>query len=196
MTDASTKSDQPETKRDRSRRLFIQPMLDLGWRKPGNVKADKHAEMLVSLADHLAYLSDESFARLREVMRTKGAGNLRDMWPPLARILSYAELVEPRDLTQLPAMLRWFRSSAGQRAEAENRLVEEYGFWCRNKRPPLHDGEFRQICEKAEANQSRASLITDRIRRGVSVPGADHDWMRRYQDRLYQLRELVKEGAA
>lgn len=195
--EAGTVADVPEdeTRRDRVRRLFINPMTDLGWRKPANVKIDQHAENLNRLADDLAYLGDEGFARLRAALRGKGDGKLRDAWPPRARIIAFAELVEPRPIMELPAMLRWFRSEAGRQAEAAGRLVEEYAFWCRHKRPPRGPGEYRSVADRAEANRHRAEVITDRVDRGVALDPEDHDWMRRYQDRLYQLRELVRGGA-
>lgn len=184
-----------ETKRDRVRRLFIRPMQDLGWRKPGNVKSERHAEDLVKLADDLGYMSDQGLDRLVACMRHRGEGKGRDAWPPRARIIAFAELIEARPIEDMPALLRWFRSEAGRRAEMADRLVEEYGFWQRHKRPPQTPADLRQIDERRAANARRAELIEDRRGRGVPVDPQDHAWMRAYQDRLYWLRDIVAGDA-
>lgn len=186
----------PETKRDRVRRLFIQPMNDLGWRKPATVKAERHADNLNKLADDLAYLSDEGFARLRAGLRAKGDGKTRDLWPPNARILAFADIAEPRPIEELPALLRWFRSQAGAEADRAGRLVEEYRFWCRHKRPPVTPPERRSVADRADLNRHRAQLITERMGRGGTLDPEDHHWLRTYRDETDRLRAIVADGEA
>jgi len=184
-----------ETKRDRVRRLLIQPLTeDFGFRRPGNITAEKHDKNMIRLCDELSYLSDEGFARLRGAMRGKGDGKGRDAWPALARVISWAELIEPRPIETMPAMLRWFRSAAGPEARAAHRLVEEFEYWENNKHPPVVLGAKRQVMEWAEKNQRRAEVIEDQIRRGVD-PGADEQgWLNFYRDREAWICQLIGGG--
>lgn len=180
-----------ETKRDRVRRLLIQPMLELGWRKPGGVSAEAHRAMLDRLADDLAYMSDEAFARLREMLRGRGDGKGRDAWPPLARLVAYAEMAQPRPIAELPAMLRWFRSAAGPEAEAAGRLVEEYGYWQRHKHPPVGWAARRLVTEEAERNARRAELVADQLARGVTPAPGEHEWLLWHAARLAEVRRIM-----
>lgn len=185
-----------ETKRDRVRRLFIHPMIEHGWRKPGNVKQEAHDAMLVKLADALNYLTDESFATLRECMRTKGTGSGMNGWPTLATVLTYAELVQVRPIDEMPNLLSWFRSAAGQAAEAEGRLVEEYGWWCKHKSPPYAPHHHRMVADRAADNRRRVELITDQLRRGATPAPGEREWLHRYQERKAHVRRLMSEGSA
>lgn len=194
MSDATTTTE--ETRRDRVRRLFIHPMQELGWRKPGNVRAEDHEAMLVSLCDRLAYLSDESFAVLRQNLRVRGAGKDHDLWPRPAIILALANLVQYRPLTEVPAVLRWFRSRAGTDADANGRLVEEYGFWLRYNRPPANASEHKIVADRAVRNRARVDLCHDRRRRDIDPGPGEAEWVERYLAREAELRQLVRgEGA-
>lgn len=183
--------DKGETKRDRVRRLLIGPMEELGWRKPGNVTAEAHRAALDRLCDELGYLADADFATLRQVLRGKGDGKGRDAWPPVARIIAYAEMVRPRPLEELPAVLRWFRSAAGEAAEAGGRLVEEHDYWLRHKHPPVSDGARRQVAQEADRNAHRAEVITDQIARGVAPAPGEREWLHAYQERKARVRRLM-----
>lgn len=191
-----TGSDTIETegKRDRVRRLLIGPMQDLGFRKPGDVSAEKHRAHLDRMADELAYMSEEGFARLREALRCQGRGKRRDAWPPLACVFSLAQLAEPRPLDELPALRRWFASEAGRAAEAAGRLVEEYEFWCARRRPPVRDSEWAGVKDRARDNARRLDLALDRIDRGVDPGPGERDWADDYQERKARVRRLVEGG--
>jgi len=184
-----------ETKRDRVRRLFINPMIEHGWRKPGNVKQDAHDAMLVKLADGLAYLTDHSFGRLRECMNTKGTGPRMNNWPTFATIMTFAQVAQPRPIDELPNLLSWFRSAAGAQAELEGRLVEEYDFWCKHMVPPWKPIHAKMIADAAVDNRRRIDLIKDRLGRGVVLDRGDREWMERYHARLAHVRGLL-EGTA
>lgn len=181
-----------ETKRDRVRRLFIEPMNDLGWRKPARRSDEDHAADLNRICDELHYLADDQFAVLREALRAKGDGSTRDHWPRPARIVAFAELVEPRPLDALPAVRRWFACAAGEAAEAAGRLVEEYDYWTRFKVPPRTPEARRMVEERAQKNARRLELYLDRCKRGLASPQGEAEWAHGYQERKAQVRRLLK----
>ncbi|MCZ4351546.1 hypothetical protein O4H61_03370 [Roseovarius aestuarii] len=182
----------PETKRDRVRRLFIRPMTDWGWRKPGDMKADAFEAMLVKLCDDLAYLSDRGFSRLRDALRTKGTGKGLNGWPTRATIVTFAQLAEPRPIDEMPNLVSWFRSAAGRRAAEADQLAEEYGWWCKFRSPPYADHHQRMIAEKAAENRSRESLIRDRMARGVDPGPGEAEWLKWREARVAHVRGLMQ----
>ncbi|WP_370045502.1 MULTISPECIES: hypothetical protein [Salipiger] len=196
MTDEQTTK--TETKRDRVRRILIHPLTEWGFRKPGNVTEEKHGKFLVDLADGLAYLSDEQLERLREFLKTKGEGKDRRGWPRMATITPLAEAVAPRPLEEVPAIASWFGSARGPKALEEGTLVAEFQFLTALKRPPLHDGDWRRIRERAAEHDSNKRVREDRVRRGV----ADHDdrqwlaWYAKLEARAMALLPEQGKGAA
>jgi hypothetical protein len=106
-------------------------------------------------------------------------------------ILSLAETRQPRPLNELPSLLRWFASNAGKRARDEGRLVAEYWFWTRNKRPPVHPQEFKAIKDRAELQASKLSRLEEREARGVLGDPADRRWLDGYKERRAYVTGLV-----
>jgi hypothetical protein len=196
MTDAQTTK--TETKRDRVRRLLIDPLTAWGFRKPGNVPEAKHAKFLVDLADGLAYLSDDQLVTLREFLKTKGEGKDRRGWPRMATITPLAEAVAPRPLEEIPVIASWFGSARGPQALAEGTLVAEFQFLSALKRPPLHEGDWRRIRERATEHDSSKRVREDRVRRGVADDD-DRQWLAWYaqlEARAMALLPAKTEGAA
>ena len=187
-----------ETKRDRVRRILIHPLTEWGFRKPGNVTEAKHAKFLVDLADGLAYLSDDQLVTLREFLKTKGEGKDRRGWPRMATITPLAEAVAPRPLEEIPVIASWFGSARGPQALAEGTLVAEFQFLSALKRPPLHDGDWRRIRERATEHDSSKRVREDRVRRGVADDD-DRQWLAWYaqlEARAMALLPAKTEGAA
>lgn len=182
-----------ESRRGRVRRCLIERMRADGFRKSQGVSAEDHARMLDSLADHLGYMSENGLRVLHQMLRVKGTGRDRDIWPSKATILGFAECIEQRPLEELPNLLRWFRSVAGPRARAEGTLVETYCEFRKFKKPPvMHD---RMIRQRAGDNRDRLRIIDDRASRGAAR-AEDLDWARRYRELLAYCEALVAEGEA
>lgn len=178
-----------ETGRDRVRRLLLAPLQVGGMRFKRGAKDEQR--QLDQIADDLAYLSDAALVDVRLSLRTKGQGADRCFWPARVTILSLAETRQARPLNELPSLLRWFASSAGKRARDEGKLVAEYWFWTRNKRPPVHPQEFKAIKARAAVQASKLSGLEDRDARGVLTDPADRRWLEGYKERRAYVAGLV-----
>ncbi|SDF30104.1 hypothetical protein SAMN04488105_116129 [Salipiger thiooxidans] len=193
MTDEKTSK--TETKRDRVRRLLIDPLTEHGFRKPSGVSAERHAKFLTDLADELSHMHDEKLEDLRAALRYRGEGKDRRGWPCMATIMPLAEAAQPRPLEEVPALARWFRSAAGVDAYRENRLLAEFRFWERFKKPPLKDGEKRMVREKARELDSDYRVRADRERRGVASDD-DLQWLAWHRRDEARAMALLPEGVA
>lgn len=187
-----------EGKRDRVRRLVLHPLIADGFRlkrKSGEahdaLEARERAEC-DRLADALAYMSDKGLRVLREMLATKGEGTARCFWPARATVIGLAEAFEPRPLEDLPGLASWFRSVAGSQALDEGRLVAEFQFWFRKKRPPMSDQDRRLIADKAAEWQSIVERERDRIRRGFRAH--DPEFLHWYDTQHARAATLVAEG--
>lgn len=187
-------AEKEESKRDRVRRLLIQPLANEGMRFKKGTPEDKQRRILDRLADDLSYMSDDGLSVLRQWMRSHGDGASRCFWPATVGILSTAESYEPRPLQELPALRRWFASTAGRAACEGDRLVAEYMFWQKFKRPPTQPRERESVARRATEWSSKAERIEDRIRRGLPPMHDDADWLDWYRAKLAQAQALVEAG--
>jgi hypothetical protein len=180
-----------ETKRDRVRRLLIDPLRADGFRFARGVTSEDAKTRLDRLADDLAYLKDDGLDALRVSLRTKGEGAARCFWPAPATVLGLAESFQRRPLDELPALLRWFASAAGGAAVLGDRLVAEYWFWTMHKRPPVKPTDKKVVADKAEEWRRRVELAKDRIARGHTMPDDEAQWLQWYQGKVTYVEGLV-----
>lgn len=194
--DGAPQPEQAESKRDRVRRLLLEPLAADGFRHRRGDDPDKARDQLDRVADALAYMSDDQLAVLRVALATKGEGAAHCFWPSYATIVGLAEAFAPRPVEELPELVRWFRSAAGSAALTGDRLVAEYLFFRKRKRPPLRPAEQAMIAERAAGWRRRLVLIAEREGRGLA-PDADdlafRDWYRGLEARV---AALVGEAAA
>lgn len=183
-----------ETKRDRVRRLLIDPLKADGFRFPKGVNAEDAKTRLDRLADDLAYMTDDGLSALRVSMRTKGEGAARCFWPMPATVLGLAESFQSRPLAELPQLLRWFASAAGGAALLGDRLAAEYWFWNQNKRPPVKPMDKKVVDQKAAEWRRRVELAEDRLARGHSIPEDDARWLDWYRGRVKYIEGLVHKS--
>ncbi|APE43401.1 hypothetical protein BOO69_08215 [Sulfitobacter alexandrii] len=170
-----------EGNRARVRRLFIEPLTRDGMRFRHGTPPDEQRRRLDQMADDLGYLSDASLTVLAGCMVSKGEGANKVFWPSRVSILGYAEAREPRPLEEVPGLRSWFVSAAGRKAAGiPGRLVAEFGFWKRHKRPPLGDREWDAVNRNAGDYARRVELTRDRQARGVQVDPNDENWLARY----------------
>lgn len=181
-----------ETKRDRVRRQFSDRLNELGFRRHGNIKVADHDLTMIKVIDALTYMSDHSLNVLFEMLKSKGQGRDRDIWPSMATILGLAELVEPRAIEELPSLIRWFRSVEGPKALRDGTLVETWQYFQTHKRPPV--SAQRQIEGKAKEHARTLELYRERIQRG-SANAEERDWVDRYEKRLAYCMGLLPADA-
>ena len=180
---------QSEGKRARVRRLLIDPLDGIGFRRGRAVAADGHRDAMARLADNLGYLSDQALIALREMLQTKGEGAAHNVWPAPATVYALAEMLERRPVEELPGCLRWFRSVEGPKALEAGTLVETWAYFRRMKRPPINAS--RELMERAADNRRRLCLIDERARAGVANDD-DIGWARAYRDRLAWCEAMIR----
>ncbi|MDF3413271.1 hypothetical protein HKX54_02290 [Sulfitobacter sp. M57] len=190
---------QPETKRDRVRRLFIAPLAAEGMRFERGTSEEVQVKRLNQMADDLTHLSDVELGRLRLCMRSKGDGTKKTFWPGRVSILGFAESVHPRPIADLPRLKDWFISAAGREAAlVEGRLVAEFEFWTRHKHPPYAETHKRLVASRASEIGPKAARLVERRGRGALSDPGDIHWLARFEETEAMLRGWLAEsgGAA
>jgi len=186
-----------ENKRARVRRLLIEPLEVLGFRRNAKMPADAFKAKMANMIDQLVYMSDDSLGTMLEMVQSKGQGANRDIWPAPATFLSFAELIEPRPVEELSGLLRWFRSVEGPRAMEAGTLVETWSYFHKHKRPPKFVD--RELQARANSNRNRCQLTKERMARD-RADSHDVRWMQSYEARLAYCEAIVRgddlEGAA
>lgn len=182
-----------ETNRDRVRRLVVTPLQNKGMRYPKAVIRDDAVKALDAVCDALAFASDRTLAAVCAWAACNGEGSQRCFFPALISFVSVAEAYQPRDLEEVPAVASWFRSRAGEEARREGRLVAEFLFFEKKKRPPLHDAERKTILDKAAQWARDLHLHNDRIDRGVE-PGVSSRQFVAYYRRVEQRADALVDA--
>lgn len=186
-------TDQTESKRDRVRRLLLDPLADHGFHFKRGVTEDEAKAKLAQIADDLAYMSDDGLRAMFLSMRSKGGGSNRDFWPTRASFVGFAEAFEKSPLEEAPALLRWFASVEGPKAVQAGTHVAQYLFWSKNKRPPASVHDWRLVRDHAERMAERAMRVQDKLDRNVEPYPDDANWHRRYLELDARVRGYVKD---
>lgn len=185
-----------ETKRGRVRRLLIAPLQADGMRMPARTPAEDERAYLDRLCDELSYLTDASLEAVRVWMARHGEGSQRCFWPKMVSVLSVADAYQPRAVEDFPALVSWLSSVAGEAAWREGRLVAEFEFLMRRKRPPVSDQDRRLVHETGATWKARADRVRERIARGVEPFGDDGQWLDWYQATHARAKAIVDGGIA
>jgi hypothetical protein len=191
MTDGTQDGTVIETKRGRVRHALVE---GLGFRFPRGTPEEVGRKRLDRICDDLAYLSDEGLRRLVGVLRTKGEGSAKAFWPERATFLGFAEAVEPRQLEEAPGVASWFASAAGKEALLGDRLVAEFRWWERAKRPPLKDGEKLTVEEWAREYRERYRRCRSARDAGLRDPIGEEGFIEWYEGLLARALALVEAG--
>lgn len=186
-----SETDQTESKRDRVRRLLLDPLAEYGFRFKRGVTEDEAKAKLAQIADDLVYMSDEGLRAMFLSMRSKGGGSNRDFWPTRASFVGFAEAFEKSPLEEAPALLRWFASVEGPRALEAGTHVAQYLFWSKNKRPPGSVHDWRSVRDHAAQMADRAMRVKDKLDRGVAPYPDDAQWYRRYVEMDVRVRGYI-----
>jgi hypothetical protein len=186
-----TGSDTIETKRGRVREALV---AGLGFRFPKGVKPEDAKRKLDRICDDLVYLSSENLRRVIGALRTKGEGTAKCFWPDRATFLAFAEIAQPRALEDTPGVASWFASAAGREALAEDRLVSEFLFWERMKRPPQSKGDNLRVTEDAREMAARLRRARADREAGRAPFMDDAEWLTWYEGLEARARALVEAG--
>ncbi|WP_147112135.1 hypothetical protein [Tateyamaria sp. syn59] len=166
---ANDSAEKPEGKRARVRRLLLDPLAQDGFRKPAKISDDDFKKALGRLADALAYMSDQSLEVMYDMMRSKGQGKGRDVWPPRATFYAIAEMVEPCPLEKVPSLRGWFRSNAGPVAVETDTLIEVLAYIQTHKKPPMSEGARRQIHHDARERRRFVEAARRHVAEGTAT---------------------------
>jgi len=182
-----------ESNRDRVRRLVFGPC---GFRADKRADPAEHARWLDALADELAYLTDQNLNVLASILQTKGQGSARNVWPDLATVRGYAEVIQRRPLDQLPALRRWWASVEGPKMIADGSLVASWEWFQDRKAPPVTDQARKLVAERAWEHRRRVAVVRDKQKAGFMVSADDVAWVRWFEDLEAQLTRMVEEERA
>lgn len=203
MTDEQTPTTtETETlaKRERVRRLLIQPLEADGLVRDRRTKAGEHAAFLEKLADRLGYLTDENLVTLKRFVRARATGEAHNVWPGFATILNHAQDLQTPPDPENPIMQSWLHSRQGEALMARGEHVETYlfltGLVAKGRpRPPL-PAEKRMIANRARDMARKRTLIVERIDGGVHVPEDDRRWLAWYDEQTQIAEDIVRAGIA
>jgi len=185
-----------ETKRDRVRRLLIDKLKSDGMRFERGTPVEDQKRRLDRMADDLSYMTDERLGWLRDCLKTKGEGSRRNFWPSRITVLGYAEQAQPRPLEDWPGLKGWFVSAAGQVAiGTPGRLLAEFKFWTKHKRPPVRSYELEAVAREAKQISARRETLVSRRDRNVLTDAEDIRWLGVVEQVESQLVGWVREGS-
>lgn len=182
-----------ESNRDRVRRLLIAPC---GFRAAKGTDAAEHLRWLDGLADELSYMTDPSLTVLAQILATKGQGGARNLWPDLATVRGYAEVVQRRPLEELPALKRWWASVEGPKAIADGTLVATWEWFQDRKAPPVTPQARKIVAERSSDYRRRVAVVRDKQKAGIIVGGEDLAWVRWFEGLEARLIDLVEQERA
>jgi hypothetical protein len=185
-----------ETKRDRVRRLLLEPLRRHGMRHRRGTSPDDAQGHLDAICDRLSYMSDDGLVALARALESKGEGSAGHFWPSLATVTAFAEVMEPRPLDELPELLRWFASRAGPEALASGRHVAEYLWWQKRKAPPFHPAAKAKVRADAQEMASKAARIRDRLEHGRKPFADDGQWLEWYDALDARVRGYINAARA
>jgi len=154
-----------ETKRDRVRRLLINPLEATGMRKQARMKEADHAEMLVRLADRIAYLPDLHLKGLVVWCTRNAKGKEGNQWPDEVSIIRQAMFLQsppPRSCSYVVSVLR---SQAGRNARVMGYLTELY-MAASKYGPPFSKLSLERLADQARENTKEVGRVQRAIDRG------------------------------
>ncbi|WP_121068598.1 hypothetical protein [Chachezhania antarctica] len=140
-----------ETNRGRVRRILIQPLREAGMRlsrrkgEPPAGLADRERRFLDQLCDDLGYCTEPTLRAVLAWAKVSGEGQGRCYWPARVGFLQSAQRIQPLPLEELPELASWFGSRAGPEAQAAGRILGEFLFIQKYRRPPVSDDERRTV---------------------------------------------------
>lgn len=191
-------SETQKDRRERVRKLLVEPLQAQGMRKPRSRAAEDHQDFLDRLERRLAYLGADHLEALAEVVLRNAEGASRNVWPAEASIVNWAAVLEPPPDRDSRLVQSYLASAAGQRAwdEAPSVAVALRRHLRKAGRPP-QEFDWIAIRRQAETWESEMARIREQVAEGSASSEQRErlDAWERMQDRV---RSLVfsQESAA
>lgn len=187
-----------ESKRDRVRRILINPLLRAGMRKQNKMKADQYSEMLTRLADKLSYLDELHLRGLEPKIIRHAKGKERNEWPAEVSIISWAYEVQSPPPRKCAYVVSVLKSKAGARA-LEYGYLPELLMALRTFGPPFSKLDLQQLAQTARANRQDLKRVREMIERGTAPLERRQwmDWYLRHEREAKAIMEMdISEGQA
>ena len=189
--DQTEEHETQRVRRERVRRLLIDPLVARGLRKRKGVSAEDHALFLERVERRLAYLPEHHLATLVEVLERNADGANRTCWPGEASIVAWAAGLMPPPDANSRLVRSFLASAAGLRAWEEDPAVA-VALWVYLRqfgRPPL-EGDWPGLRVQARewlGKRARAVEARDAGRIGAEQAG----WLEASDALLDRVRGLV-----
>jgi hypothetical protein len=155
---------------------LIHPLERAGMRKQRRMTADAHNEMLIRLADRLAYLREDQLRGLVPVLTRHAKGKECNEWPDEVAIVKWAYGIEPPPFRQNDYVLSVLRSRAGAVAKDNGYLVELL-LAAQKLGPPFSKVNTERLRREGQQAAKERDRLRRRLARGDDVPLERRQWL-------------------
>lgn len=186
-----------ETKRDRVRRILIDPLLQAGMKKQTRMKQPEYEAFQIKLCDRLSHMSDKNLLGMVSFITRHAKGGERNQWPDEVSIVSCALSIQPPPPRSCPYVVSVLKSEAGQRAKTLGYHVELFMF-VRKFGPPFSKVNRKKLADEAQENRKEMSRVVNAIERGTALEERRQwlDWYLRHEAEALAIIDQVEEVAA
>lgn len=195
MDSAQTATEtRPESKRDRVRRILVNPLVDAGMRRQPRMKADAHQAFLTRLTDKLSYLSDLHLRGLAERIAKSAKGPDRNQWPDEVTIVNWAHFLALPPPKKCPFTVSVLRSRAGVRARQLGYHAELL-IALREGGPPFSKYDTRWMPDAARENREEVRRVSEAIRLGTATVERRQwlDWYQRHEAEAVAIMDATEQ---
>lgn len=158
--------------RARVERVFLEPLENLGLKRPVKMKAAEYDQMKTNLRGRLAYLDEKDLGALFWAIAGRASGPLKNQWPSEVTVLNFARGIKQPPASVSEMVRSYMRSSAGQAARERG---EHLALLCYLRKYGVPQGYFSwgKIRENADEMARRRSRIDDAAGRREYVSRED-----------------------
>lgn len=182
----------------RVRRLLVEPLEQMGLKRPAGLTVAKFEEMKRSLCQILARMDDQNLQALFEICLENPGGKEKDRFPIAARVISFARPMMP-DPDGDPSSLKRavFSHETGRLAIEGGYAPELLSYVSRFSHrgfPMLY--AIGQIQTEARPAIVRMADIEGALARGEDISASDREFRMQRLARIDRCREIRRIGLA
>lgn len=171
------------------KKYLIEPLDIIGFTRTRGVPLATHKKMIEKLKEDLAYLSIPNLEVLLEIVEAHGGGKLKNQYPPLTSVRSWARELQPPPVSEPKLVLSWLRSVEGPKALEGGYAVELRAYLLKFKRP-VGDYALGEIKRDASENQRARARINERIA-AQRASEEDIAWVNWYDEAYRRCVEII-----